>query len=125
MKRSITFLLLLIPFVSNAQNADSVWLVNNYTKQEVYITMRDGVRLFTSIYSPKDNDANNKPHGNPDNRVPEPRLFSDKHPVLMMRTPYSVGLMEQILSALSGILIISSISGKSILWFCRMCGAGL
>src|SRR5687768_12321348 len=66
-------LVLLIPvfcsFVSFCQNADSIWFVNNYTKIERYITMRDGVRLFTSIYSPKDKD--------------------DKHPVLMIRTPYS------------------------------------
>jgi putative CocE/NonD family hydrolase len=54
---------------SFSQNADSIWIVNNYTKMERYITMRDGVRLFTSIYVPKDK--------------------SEKHPVLMTRTPYS------------------------------------
>src|SRR6516162_4658108 len=42
-----------------------------YTKQEQQITMRDGVKLFTSIYMPKDT--------------------SKKYPILMMRTPYSVG----------------------------------
>jgi putative CocE/NonD family hydrolase len=52
-----------------AQNADSTWFVNNYTKKEVYITMRDGVRLFTSLYIPKDN--------------------TEMHPFLMTRTPYS------------------------------------
>ncbi len=52
-----------------AQNADSTWFVNNYSKKEIYINMRDGVKLFTSIYTPKDNTA--------------------KHPVLMTRTPYS------------------------------------
>ena len=35
-----------------------VWSQNsieqNYDKKEVYITMRDGVKLFTSIYIPKD-----------------------------------------------------------------------
>jgi putative CocE/NonD family hydrolase len=41
-----------------------------YTKQEQHITMRDGVKLFTSIYMPKDT--------------------SKKYPILMMRTPYSV-----------------------------------
>jgi putative CocE/NonD family hydrolase len=56
-------------FTSFAQNADSIWFVNNYTKMERYITMRDGVRLFTSIYSPKNND--------------------ERHPILMIRTPYS------------------------------------
>ncbi len=56
--------------VLTAQETDSVWMVNNYTKQEVYIPMRDGKRLFTSIYAPKD--------------------ASEKHPILMMRTPYSI-----------------------------------
>ena len=39
-----------------------------FNKKEVYITMRDGVRLFTSIYAPRDTL---KPH-----------------PVLILRTPY-------------------------------------
>ena len=52
-----------------AQNADSIWIVNNYIKMERQITMRDGIKLFTSIYVPKDN--------------------SDYHPILMERTPYS------------------------------------
>jgi predicted acyl esterase len=52
-----------------AQNADSAWFVNNYTKKEVYITMRDGVRLFTSVFMPKDT--------------------TEPHPILMERTPYS------------------------------------
>lgn len=55
--------------ISFAQNTDSTWFVNNYTKKEVYITMRDGVRLFTSVYMPKDT--------------------VQKHPFLMTRTPYS------------------------------------
>ena len=42
----------------------------NYNKIETYITMRDGVKLFTTIYSPKD-----------DNKT---------YPILMQRTPYSV-----------------------------------
>jgi putative CocE/NonD family hydrolase len=41
-----------------------------YTKREVMIPMRDGVRLFTAIYIPKDTT----------------RL----HPIMMTRTPYSV-----------------------------------
>lgn len=55
--------------VLGAQNADSIWIVNNYTKIERQIPMRDGVKLFTSIYIPNDN--------------------SENHPVLMTRTPYS------------------------------------
>lgn len=45
-------------------------LKKNYDKQEVYITMRDGIRLFTSIYTPKNN--------------------SEPHPVLLNRTPYNI-----------------------------------
>ncbi|HMJ48041.1 MAG TPA: CocE/NonD family hydrolase, partial [Ferruginibacter sp.] len=54
---------------ANAQSADSTWFVNNYTKKEIYIPVRDGIKLFTSFYIPKDQ--------------------SEKHPVLMVRTPYS------------------------------------
>lgn len=43
----------------------------HYNKKEVYIPMRDGVRLFTSVYIPKDTSKN--------------------YPILMQRTPYSVG----------------------------------
>jgi putative CocE/NonD family hydrolase len=43
----------------------------HYVKQEFSIPMRDGVKLFTSIYSPRDT--------------------SKKYPLLMKRTPYSVG----------------------------------
>jgi len=48
---------------------DSAWIRANYYKQERMIPMRDGVKLFTAIYIPKDT--------------------TEKHPVLMMRTPYS------------------------------------
>jgi len=42
----------------------------HYTKYEYYISMRDGKRLFTSVYVPKD--------------------ASKPYPILMDRTPYSV-----------------------------------
>ena len=69
--KKISFLpvFLLIYCSSFAQNTDSAWFVNNYTKTEQYISMRDGVKLFTSIYAPK-----NK---------------SEKHPFILLRTPYS------------------------------------
>lgn len=66
------FLLLTLNFIIislTAQNTDSIWVVNNYTKLEARIPMRDGVKLFTSIYMPVDNSQN--------------------HPILMCRTPYS------------------------------------
>jgi putative CocE/NonD family hydrolase len=52
-----------------AQNTDSIWIVNNYTKMERMIIMRDGIKLFTSIYVPMDD--------------------SEDHPILITRTPYS------------------------------------
>ena len=69
MKRYLTIIFLLFSFYSFSQNADSAWFVNNYTKLEQYIPMRDGVKLFTSIYIPKDQ--------------------ASAHPFLMTRTPYS------------------------------------
>jgi putative CocE/NonD family hydrolase len=71
-----SLLLLSFPILSFAQNTaispwlqDSAWIRDNYTKKEVYIPMRDGIKLFTAIYIPKD--------------------VSEKHPILMTRTPYS------------------------------------
>ena len=45
------------------------YVQDNYDKQEVAIQMRDGIKLHTTIYSPKDK--------------------SKKYPILMQRTPYS------------------------------------
>lgn len=67
--KKLLFLIFLIPFFAIAENPDSTWIVNHYTKKEQLITMRDGIRLFTSIYIPKDK--------------------SEKHPILITRTPYS------------------------------------
>lgn len=72
MKKIISFSFLLFStIICFAQNADSTWFVNNYTKSEVYIPMRDGVKLFTAVYMPKD--------------------MSSRHPFMMQRTPYSSG----------------------------------
>ncbi|MFN8253412.1 MAG: CocE/NonD family hydrolase, partial [Ferruginibacter sp.] len=60
--------LLLSVFVM-AQNQDSLWITEHYYKKEVMIPMRDGVKLFTALYIPKDS--------------------SEKHPILFNRTPYS------------------------------------
>jgi len=67
--QKLFFLLLVLPFAGTAQNQDSAYFVNNYTKKEVYIPVRDGIRLFTTLYIPKDK--------------------TEKHPILMTRTPYS------------------------------------
>ena len=52
-------------------NKEEEFLKNNFIKKEFQIPMRDGVKLFTSIYLPKDS--------------------SEKYPILFSRTPYSVG----------------------------------
>ncbi|MFL5575786.1 MAG: CocE/NonD family hydrolase [Gemmatimonadaceae bacterium] len=50
---------------------DSAYVREHYVKREVRIPTRDGVKLFTVIYSPKDT--------------------SQPYPLLLNRTPYSVG----------------------------------
>lgn len=50
---------------------DSFDVKAHYEKHEYRITMRDGVKLFTEVYVPRDN--------------------SEDHPILLSRTPYSVG----------------------------------
>jgi uncharacterized protein len=47
------------------------YIKSHYTKREVMIPMRDGVRLFACIYEPKDH--------------------KQKYPIMFDRTPYSVG----------------------------------
>src|SRR6266496_573013 len=61
---------LLLSFSLAAQNNDDAsYVQDNYFKREVYITMRDGAKLFTAIYRPKDSSL--------------------AYPILMERTPYS------------------------------------
>jgi putative CocE/NonD family hydrolase len=67
--KKLLLVICLIPIIGFSQNSDSLWFVSNYTKKEILIPMRDGVKLFTSIYIPKD--------------------LSEKHPLLITRTPYS------------------------------------
>lgn len=55
---------------NNNNNENESWSYTNYTKQSIYISMRDGVKLYTSIYTPNDNSA--------------------KHPILLTRTPYTI-----------------------------------
>jgi putative CocE/NonD family hydrolase len=52
-----------------AQNTDSLWVREHYYKIERMIGMRDGIKLFTAFYIPKDS--------------------STKHPILFNRTPYT------------------------------------
>ncbi len=52
-----------------AQNKDSIWVRENYYKIERMIPMRDGIKLFTAFYIPKDTSV--------------------QHPILFNRTPYT------------------------------------
>ncbi|WP_299289537.1 CocE/NonD family hydrolase [uncultured Mucilaginibacter sp.] len=71
MKKIYLFLLLTLNFIDFA-SAQSNYASENYTKKDAYITMRDGIRLFTSIYTPKDASP------------------QKKYPMCMQRTGYSV-----------------------------------
>ncbi len=69
--KKISIVLFLFAFTSLlSQSADSAWVLDNYSKSEKLIPMRDGVKLFTAVYTPKNN--------------------SESHPILIVRTPYSV-----------------------------------
>ncbi len=67
----LVFKFLIISFFAfNSAIAQSDYKVSeHYNKQEVYISMRDGVKLHTTIYSPKDQ--------------------LQEYPIIMQRTPYS------------------------------------
>jgi putative CocE/NonD family hydrolase len=81
--KKLLFLVLLLPlFVTAKDNkADSAWFARNYTKVSKLIPMRDGVRLYTTIYTPRNN--------------------SEKHPIMMIRTPYSVAPYDKGFSKIS------------------------
>lgn len=72
--RLLTFLSLAISqvWLTDAKSADTnaVWLAEHYTKYEHRISMRDGVRLFTRVYVPKDD--------------------SQSWPIMLTRTPYAL-----------------------------------
>src|ERR1700748_947241 len=71
---SLLGVVLLPALPSLAQNRkaqDPGFVKQNFDKQEVYIPMRDGKRLYTVIYTPKDH--------------------TQVYPFLMERTPYSAG----------------------------------
>lgn len=101
---------LFFPVCADAQDAweniDTAWVSQHYSKREVMIPMRDGVRLFTSIYEPKDKTV--------------------KHPVLMYRSCYgSSPYGEDVLMDLSSptwrkyaadqyILVFQDVRGKNM-----------
>ncbi|MEE3999700.1 CocE/NonD family hydrolase [Tenacibaculum sp. FZY0031] len=78
MKKNLLLLFILaISFASctkkttakKAEKTANTYVKDHYTKKEVKITMRDGVKLHATIYSPKDT--------------------SKTYPILLQRTPYS------------------------------------
>ncbi|MGS2725973.1 CocE/NonD family hydrolase [Psychroserpens sp. BH13MA-6] len=54
---------------TTVETAEDTYVQEHYNKKEVMIEMRDGIKLHTTIYTPKDT--------------------SKTYPILMMRTPYS------------------------------------
>ncbi|HEY0732562.1 MAG TPA: CocE/NonD family hydrolase, partial [Chitinophagaceae bacterium] len=73
MKKSALLIFILLPLFSLTQSTvntlDSAWIRENYYKIERMIPMRDGIKLFTAIYIPRDT--------------------TELHPILLRRTPYS------------------------------------
>ncbi len=59
-----------------SQPINEQWVKENYTKKEYTIAMRDGVKLFTAVYAPKEASTSSA-------------TLKEKHPFLMIRTPYS------------------------------------
>jgi uncharacterized protein len=64
-----SFLFFVLTIYAQTNTLDSAWVKENYYKVEKMIPMRDGIKLYTAIYLPKDS--------------------SEKHPILIRRTPYS------------------------------------
>lgn len=71
MKKIIQLGLLFFALTVIAQDKTQNYVAEHYTKKEVHIKMRDGLELFTAIYSPTDT--------------------SKKYPIIMQRTPYDCG----------------------------------
>src|SRR3982751_5688193 len=66
-----TLILLIVGTAAAAPpSPELAYLKEHYTKFEYNILMRDGVRLFTTVYAPKDKDK--------------------RYPILLTRTPYSL-----------------------------------
>jgi putative CocE/NonD family hydrolase len=60
----------LLTVFAAAQNQDSLYVAQHYNKHEYRIAMRDGAKLFTAVYTPKDT--------------------TQTYPILVARTPYRV-----------------------------------
>lgn len=69
MKKSFLLLFVFLFNMGFSQTIDENWLKENYTKKEHKVEMRDGVKLFTTVYAPNNS--------------------KEKNPILMVRSPYS------------------------------------
>ncbi len=69
-KMGLVFIAVSLYAIANSQVTPN-YVKENYHKRDTVITMRDGIKLYTIIYSPKDN--------------------TQLYPILMERTPYSAG----------------------------------
>jgi len=63
-------LLAAAPLVHGAEPLPKDWFAGNYTKREYRIPMRDGVKLYTVVFTPKDRSVD--------------------YPILLQRTPYGL-----------------------------------
>ncbi len=70
LKWLVLLFVVLTAIKANAQQADSLFVASNYDKAEYFIEMRDGIKLYTIVYTPKDQ--------------------SKTYPMLMNRTCYNV-----------------------------------
>ncbi len=67
---SCSIALLFLALLATGRAGESQYIRDHYTKYEHRIAVRDGIRLFTIVYVPKDK--------------------SKEYPIILMRTPYSV-----------------------------------
>lgn len=63
-----------LPVIDSVFEQNLKFIEENYSKQEYYIPMRDGAKLHTVVYAPKD--------------------ISEDYPIMLLRTPYSVELSK-------------------------------
>src|SRR4051812_44823504 len=67
--------LLLLPTLAPAQESTAEYIRNHYQRKTVKIAVRDGVKLHTIIYAPKDD--------------------SQKYPMMLRRTPYGIAPYDE------------------------------
>jgi putative CocE/NonD family hydrolase len=70
MRHILSFLGVLLLFMASVGGQETNFVEENYEKAEYQIEMRDGIKLYTIVYTPKDQ--------------------SESYPILMQRTPYSI-----------------------------------